>query len=173
MHPRSKTWQTRMLLKMASLQAIDWASDKSQEGNYRIQYGTSWLRIFLMKCFVIVQSWAIPVNNCLLKVNNRNTRKRHEICSNLAIKTPEQRQQRRSGVFIVLLLLNLNKQIFSGYQHQQLDINDLRLTKISSQKFQNNLKENRIVNSNHFSNVLKIVWSHLFLVFLLLLTLNK
>ena len=26
---------------------------------------------------------------CLLKVNNRNTRRRREICSKLAIKTPD------------------------------------------------------------------------------------
>ena len=36
----------------------------------------------------------------LLKVNNRNIRTRCEICSKLAIKTPERRQWRRSGVFI-------------------------------------------------------------------------
>ena len=35
----------------------------------------------------------------LLKVNNKNTRKRCEICSNLTIKTPERRQC--DGVFIV------------------------------------------------------------------------
>ena len=33
--------------------------------------------------------------------NNRNTRTRCEICSKLKIKTPERRQWRRSGVFIV------------------------------------------------------------------------
>ena len=37
----------------------------------------------------------------LLKVNNRNFRARCEICSKLTIKTPERRQERRSGVFIV------------------------------------------------------------------------
>ena len=37
----------------------------------------------------------------LLKVNNRNTRTRCEIYSKLTIKTPERRQWRRSGVFIV------------------------------------------------------------------------
>ena len=36
-------------------------------------------------------------NNYLLKLNNRNTRKKCEICSKLTIKTPE----RRHGVFIV------------------------------------------------------------------------
>ena len=35
-----------------------------------------------------------------VKVNNRNTRARCEICSKLTIKTPE-RRHRRSGVFIV------------------------------------------------------------------------
>ena len=37
----------------------------------------------------------------MLKVNNRNTRTRCEICSDVTIKTTEQRQWRRSGVFIV------------------------------------------------------------------------
>ena len=42
-----------------------------------------------------------PEDIYLLKVNNRNTRTRCEICSKLTIKTPERRQQRRSGVFIL------------------------------------------------------------------------
>ena len=33
-----------------------------------------------------------PVDNYLLKVNNRNTRTRCEICSKLTVKTPEPRQ---------------------------------------------------------------------------------
>ena len=37
----------------------------------------------------------------LLKVNNRNTRTRCEICWKLTIKLPERRQWRRSGIFIV------------------------------------------------------------------------
>ena len=36
-----------------------------------------------------------------LKVNNRNTRSRCEICSELTIKTPERDDWRRSGIFIV------------------------------------------------------------------------
>ena len=39
----------------------------------------------------------------LLKVNNRNTRTKCEIFSKLAIKTPERRQWRHFGVFIVNL----------------------------------------------------------------------
>ena len=42
-----------------------------------------------------------PVGIFLLKVSNRNTRTRCEICSKLTIKTPERRQWRRSNVFIV------------------------------------------------------------------------
>ena len=37
----------------------------------------------------------------MFKVNNRNTRTRCEICSKLNTKTPERRQWRPSGVFIV------------------------------------------------------------------------
>ena len=37
----------------------------------------------------------------MFKVNNKNTKTRCKICSKLTIKTPQQRQWRRSGVFIV------------------------------------------------------------------------
>ena len=43
-----------------------------------------------------------PAGICLLKVNNRNTRTRCEICPKLTIKTPERREWRRSGVFIII-----------------------------------------------------------------------
>ena len=54
------------------------------------------------------------------KLNNKNTRKRCEICSKLTVKTPERRQWCRSGFFIVnfeyishlglvFLLLTLNR----------------------------------------------------------------
>ena len=63
---------------------------------------------------------AHPANIYLFTVNNGNTRKRCEICSNLAIKIAERRQGRHSGIFIVnsehishlflvFLLLTLNK----------------------------------------------------------------
>ena len=42
-----------------------------------------------------------PAKIYLFKDSNRNTRKRCEICSKLTVKTPEWRQWRRSGVFIV------------------------------------------------------------------------
>ena len=42
-----------------------------------------------------------PVNMYLLQVNNRDARRKCEICSKLNIKTPERRQCRRSSVFIV------------------------------------------------------------------------
>ena len=60
-----------------------------------------------------------PAGVYMLKVSNRNTRARCEICSKLTIKTPERCHRRRSGVFIinfenishlvlVLLLFTLN-----------------------------------------------------------------
>ena len=66
-----------------------------------------------------------PANICLFKINNRQTRKRCEIFSKLTVKTPERRQRRRSGVFIVnfenilhlflvFLLLTLNKKMLAG-----------------------------------------------------------
>ena len=64
-----------------------------------------------------------PSANHMFKVNNKNTR--CEICSTLTIKTPEWRQWRHSGVFIVnfehvshlvlvFLLLTLSRQMPAG-----------------------------------------------------------
>ena len=50
---------------------------------------------------ILVRSKLYPENIDLLKVNNRNTKERCEICSKLTIKTSDQRQWCRSGVFIV------------------------------------------------------------------------
>ena len=71
------------------------------------------------KLFCIYSS-KYTANIYLFKFNNRSTKKSCEIRSELTIKTPERRQWRRSGVFIVnfehisqlflvFLLLNLNK----------------------------------------------------------------
>ena len=54
--------------------------------------------------YVVFQQWILTF--CLaniygLKVNNRSTRKRREICSKLTIKTPEWHQWHQPGVFIV------------------------------------------------------------------------
>ena len=60
----------------------------------------------------------------LEKLENRNTRKRYEICPKLTVKTPERRHWRRSVFivnfehishhFLVFLLLTLNKQMLLG-----------------------------------------------------------
>ena len=61
----------------------------------------------------------------MFKVNNRNSRKRCEICSKLTIKTLERHQWGRPDVFIVnfehishlvlvFLLLTLNRQMSAG-----------------------------------------------------------
>ena len=50
---------------------------------------------------VCVPFWPYPAGIYLFKVKNRNARVRCEICSKLTINTPERRQWRRSGVFIV------------------------------------------------------------------------
>ena len=82
---------------------------------------------------------AYQAGNYLLKINNRNTIARCEIYSKFTIKTPERRQLRRSGVFIVnfehisqsvlvFLLLTLNmlltfnfKQGNSGWNQFEMD----------------------------------------------------
>ena len=70
-------------------------------------------------------SGTVPAGIYLLKVNNRNTRTRCEICSKLTMKTPERLQWRCSGrrivnfehvshLVLVLLLLTLNLQLQPG-----------------------------------------------------------
>ena len=44
-----------------------------------------------------------PINIYLFKFNNRNTRRRCDICSKLTIKTPERRPWRRFGVLLLIL----------------------------------------------------------------------
>ena len=46
-------------------------------------------------------SSSFPAAKRMFKCNNRNSRTRCEICSKLVIKTPERRDWRHSGVFIV------------------------------------------------------------------------
>ena len=61
-------------------------------------------REFPQKCLfecTVAFNRPFPVGIYLLKVNNRNARARCKMCSKLTIKTPERRQWRRSGVFIV------------------------------------------------------------------------
>ena len=65
------------------------------------------LKKFLMENFIFCVVWNMRlINNFLagiylVKINNRNTRTRYEICSKLTMKTPEWCHWRRSGVFIV------------------------------------------------------------------------
>ena len=52
-------------------------------------------------CYKIRQKNTFPASMYLLKVNNRNTRTRWDICSKLAIKIPGQYQWHCFGVFTV------------------------------------------------------------------------
>ena len=45
--------------------------------------------VYLLETIILRDT---PANIYLLKVNNRNTRKRCEICSKFTLKTPERRQ---------------------------------------------------------------------------------
>ena len=66
-------------------------------------------------------TYRYPANIYLFKVNYGNTRKRCEICSKLAIKTPERRHvfianfEHISHLFLVFPLLTLNKYMLVGY----------------------------------------------------------
>ena len=65
-------------------------------GNYETSY-----QLCPVSC-VVMHKWMYnPANIYMFKFNNRNTRKRCEICSKVTIKIPEWCQCYRSGVFIV------------------------------------------------------------------------
>ena len=84
-------------------------------------------RAFPLISWSTAGSWFIfSAGIYLPKFKNRNVRTSCEICSKFTIKTPERRQWRRSGVFIVniehishlflmFLLLTLNMQLPAGF----------------------------------------------------------
>ena len=69
-------------------------TNKSATSRFLKNLRTSWK----LNCFARNQYRA---KIYLFKINNRNIRKRWEICSKLIIKTPEWRQWRRSDIFTV------------------------------------------------------------------------
>ena len=96
---------------------------------------------FFSTCWFAGGKSTHPANIYLLKVNNRSTRKRCEICSKLTIKLPKRSQWRRFGVFIinsehisqlflVFLLLTLKKQMLAGHLTQITRLNKAILTTV-------------------------------------------
>ena len=86
--------------------------------NYELKHCPVLLSVFLINAYISQSTY--PANIYLFKVNNRNSRKRCEICSKLTIKTSEWRHSRPfrifivnvehiSHLFLVFLFLNLNK----------------------------------------------------------------
>ena len=72
---------------------------------------------FLHECSVgLIFLKVFPVGIYLLKVNNKNTKTRYEICSKLAIKTPERRYWHKYFIPcpIVFILLTLNIYLPAG-----------------------------------------------------------
>ena len=50
---------------------------------------------------ILCQNIPYPAFIYLIKVHNRNTKRRYQICSKLTVKTPEQSNRHRSSDFIV------------------------------------------------------------------------
>ena len=75
------------------------SSKHIQKQNLLIQYLQS--NQYRLIRFIKLLLRFLPADIYLLKVNNRNTSTRCEICLKLTIKTAERRHWRRSGVFIV------------------------------------------------------------------------
>ena len=90
--------------------------------------GANWSWVLITKVDFLYCLFEYSLNlacKYLLKVNNRNTRIRCEICSKLTIKTPERRHWCRSSVFnvnfehishlvLMFLLLTLNMPLLAG-----------------------------------------------------------
>ena len=89
-------------------------------GNVKVFITTTCIKN--VKNMILAILWSCPAGIYLLKVNNRNTRTRCEICSKLTIKTPERRQWRRSGVSIFDF-----EHVISGWQRLSGNINQLSL----------------------------------------------
>ena len=95
------------------------------EINFHKNFRRYLLELVRTRAFKYKIQWMHHLANIyLFKVNCRNTRKRYGMCSKSAIKTSKQGQWRLSAVFsgnfehishlfLVFLLLNLNKQKFS------------------------------------------------------------
>ena len=62
----------------------------------------------------------VLVSNYLFKFSNKNTEKRCDICSKLTIKSPEQRQWRGPGAFIVNFELNNPVNFKTSYQTNRI-----------------------------------------------------
>ena len=63
----------------------------------------------------------VLVSNYLFKFSNKNTEKRCDICSKLTIKSPEQRQWRGPGAFIVNFELNNAVNFKTSYQTNRIN----------------------------------------------------
>ena len=105
-----------------------------------------------LSLYSIGNIYTLPTNNCLFKVNNRNTRKRYEICSKL----------------ILLLTLNIFtpfpsvsivnfEQVNVSWEHLQLSriISMLLLTTVPS----NQREFKRIIRFKANNKRIKKVWS--------------
>ena len=77
-----------------SFKKYDWKKNQDNQEFLKIYKTISYL-------LQVIANGEIPVGIYLLRVNTRNTWTRCEICSKLTITTPDRRQWRRSGVFIV------------------------------------------------------------------------
>ena len=84
-----KTWHLYMKTKHNKNNSFDSFQAKNNKKSF--QQITKHYFIELFRAFHGQISRNCPVGNHMLKVDNRNTRTRREICSKLTIKTPEQR----------------------------------------------------------------------------------
>ena len=96
--------------------------------------------LYTVDCKMSVKG-IFPAGIYLLKVNNRNTGKRCEICSKLTIKIPEQRQWPRSDIFIVNF-----EHVIAGWVGSRFSL--FHTIQMSTMKLQRSIKLLRLTSSN-------------------------
>ena len=86
---------SQLLLKNGLKQLFDQPWQLNSSERFFSKYCFSVGYCYCMLLLFTASSEGFPANIYLLKVNNRNIRKRHEMYSKLAIKTPERRKNTR------------------------------------------------------------------------------
>ena len=87
----------KMMMKKSSEKLIHFQFDHCQCFDKTLNENFTTIKLITNKKMIT----HLPAGIYLLKVNNRSTRARCEICSKLTIKIPERRHWRRFGIFTV------------------------------------------------------------------------
>ena len=100
---KKKLWNLEKKIKIEKNISESRKLFQNRENSFKIEENISESRniLLLESRKIFLNSMNLPANIYLFQVNNRNTKKRCEICSKLIIKTVEWRQWHHFYIFIV------------------------------------------------------------------------